>query len=353
MPASFAFIPSRVVTASCWRAGLATARAAAARATRATRAALAGVALAAAALGPAAGPAAADDWPSREITLINNFPPGSATELTARALARSIEKTLNATIVIKAVPGGAGQLGPAELARSKPDGYTMGLVGSSTYLTAPHMMDVPFRAWEAFDLIAQAAELRYGIGVRKDSPVRSVQDIIELSKQKRLTYSSTSPNNVLPLFQMAKLNGANLRWIVFAGGAESVLQAVGGHVDMTLQSATEMKPQIEAGNLRLIASTSAHRWPEYPDVPTLRELGFNYISIGPMGYAFPKGVDPKIRDRMEEAFRVALQDPEVLDTLRKLGVQPEFRTGADFYKYMKDMEPLFIQILTESGMKTR
>ncbi len=296
---------------------------------------------------------AASDWPRKEITLINNFPPGSATELTARAIARSLEKSLKATIIIKSIPGAAGQLGPAELARSAPDGYTMGLVGSSTYLTAPHMMDVPFKAWEAFDLIAQATELRYGIGVAKDSPIKSIEDMIARSKQKRLTYSSTSPNNVLPMFQLNKANGANLRWIVFAGGAESVLQAVGGHVDVTLQSATEMKPQLESGALRLLASSSPERWPQYKDVPTLRELGYNFISIGPMGYAFPRGVDPAIRDRMEKAYEVALKDPEVLDQLDKLGVAPSYRNGADFHKYMKEMEPLFIQIMTESGMKTR
>ena len=132
-----------------------------------------------------------------------------------------------------------------------------------------------------------------------------------------------------------------------------MLQAVGGHVDVTLQSATEMKPQIEAGNLRLLASASPTRWPEYPDVRTLREQGYNYISFGPMGYAFPRGVDPKIRARMEEAFAIAIKDPEVLDQLTKLGVAPSYRSGADFHKYMKEMEPLFIQILTESGMKTR
>ena len=81
--------------------------------------------------------------------------------------------------------------------------------------------------------------------------------------------------------------------------------------------------------------------------------GYDYISIGPMGYAFPRGVDPKIRDRMEQAFAIASKDPEVLDQLAKLGVAPSFRTGAAFHKYMKDMEPLFIQVLTESGMKTR
>lgn len=296
---------------------------------------------------------AADNWPQKEITLINNYPPGSATELTARAIARSVEKSLGTPVVIKAVPGGAGQLGPAELARSAPDGYTMGLVGSSSYLTAPHMVDLPFDAWKAFDLIAQIAELRYGIGVRKDSPIKSIDDLVKQSKEKRLTYSSTSPNNVLPLFQMAKLNDANLRWIVFSGGSESVLQAVGGHVDFTLQSATEMKPQIDSGALRMLASSSPERWPDYPDVPTLRELGYNYISFGPMGYAFPHGVDPKIRQKMQDAFEVAMKDPEVLDQLAKLGVAPSYRSGPDFYKYMKDMEPLFIEILTESGMKKR
>lgn len=143
-----------------------------------------------------------------------------------------------------------------------------------------------------------------GLGVRKDSPIKTIEDVIKLSKDKRLTYSSTSANNVLPMFQLAKLNGANLRWVVFNGGSEAVLQAVGGHVDMTLQSATEMEPQLDAGNLRLIDLARALGRPA-ERAATLRELGYDYISIGPMGYAFPRGVDPKIRDRMEQAFAIA------------------------------------------------
>jgi tripartite-type tricarboxylate transporter receptor subunit TctC len=306
-------------------------------------------------LGAAAAPvtAGADTWPSREITLINNFPPGAATDLTARILARSIEKQLGATVVVKNVPGGAGQLGPAELAASKPDGYTMGLVGTSTYLTAPHMMDVPFDAWKAFAPIAQASELRYGLAVPSTSPIKTVDDFIAASKKKRLTYSSTSPNNVVALFQLAKLTGANLRWVVFNGGNEAVLQAVGGHVDAVLQSATEMKPQIEAGKLRLLASASPARWAEYPEVKTLRELGYEASSPGPMGYAFPAGTDPKIRDRMEEAFKGALTDPEVQKQIQALGIVPEYRSGSDFIKYLRDLQQPLLVVLTESGMKTR
>lgn len=111
------------------------------------RALVAGLAVVGAGCGPVIA-GAQGNWPQKEITLINNFPPGSATELTARAFARSLEKTLGKPVVIKAVPGGAGQLGPAELARSAPDGYTMGLVGSSSYLTAPHMVELPFKPWK-------------------------------------------------------------------------------------------------------------------------------------------------------------------------------------------------------------
>lgn len=110
----------------------------------------------------------------------------------------------------------------AELARSAPDGYTMGLVGSSS---APHRAAHGGPAVQALGgLRPDRADRRAALWhrARKDSPIKSIDDIVKLSKQKRLTYSSTSPNNVLPMFQMAKLNGANLRWIVFSGGSESV-----------------------------------------------------------------------------------------------------------------------------------
>ncbi|MGE0152039.1 MAG: tripartite tricarboxylate transporter substrate binding protein [Reyranellaceae bacterium] len=295
-------------------------------------------------------PAFASKWPEREITLINGFAPGAATDLTARALAEVVARKLDATIIVKNVPGGAGTAGPAQLAASKPDGYTMGLVGSSSVVASPFLMDVPYKPWEAFEFIAQAAEFRYGLGVSAESPVKTLEDFIALGKTRQVTFGSTSPTNLTSMYKLRKLTGANLRWIVFKGGNESVMQAVGGHVDSVLASATEMKPQIDAGKLRLLASASDERWDEYPDVKTIREHGYDAATRGPVGYAFPAGVDPQIRDKMEKAFEEALQDKELQQRIRNLGVVPKFRTGKEYHALLKQMEPEIYDVLKENNM---
>lgn len=302
-----------------------------------------------AAVGTSAGQAQ-DKWPSREITLINSFPPGASTDLTARAVAQGAEKKLGATIIVKNVVGGAGTLGPAQLASAKPDGYTIGLVGSSSIATAPHTMDVPYKAFESFDFIAQVAELRYGIGVGSKSSIQSIDDLIAEGKKRRVTYASTSPINVVAMFQLAKATGANFRWVVFGGGNESVLQAVGGHVDAVIQTVTEMKPQMEAGTLRGLAAAGPVRWPEAPEMKTLREMGYEAISTAVFGYAFPAGVDPAIRARMEKAMLDALAEKDVQEQITKLGVVPSPATGQQFRDTLKKTETDSLPILQDAGM---
>ena len=249
------------------------------------------------------GPAIAQSskWPAREISLINPNAPGASTDLTARLIAQALEKRLNATVIVKNVVGGAGALGPTTLAQSTPDGHTFGLVAISSHIAVPNMMNVTYEPWKAFDIIGQVAALRYGIGARADGPIKSIEEMIAAGKQKQLTYASNNVTNVVAMFQLAKLTGAKLRWVVFPGGVESVTAAIGGHVDAVIQTVAEMRPQIEANKLRFLASAAEARWPDYPDVKTLREMGFNAVSNGPFGYAFPTGVDPAIKERMDKA----------------------------------------------------
>ena len=296
------------------------------------------------------GLARASGWPEREITLINGFAPGGATDLTSRAIAEVLGRKLGATIIVKNVPGGAGTLGPAQLAAAKPDGYTIGLIGSSSIVASPHLMNVPYRPWESFELIAQVAEFRYGLGVGADSPVRTLEDFIALGRSRQVTFASTSPTNLTSMYRLGKLTGANFRWIVFKGEVDSVAQAVGGHVDACLQSATGMIPQIEAGKLRLIASASDDRWTEYPDVKTIREHGFDAATRGPLGYAVPAGTDPAIRARLQNAIEASLADPELQQQFRNLGVVGKYRSGADFHALLKSMEPDIHEVLKENNL---
>ena len=299
-----------------------------------------------------AGPAIAQSakWPSREISLINPNAPGASTDLTARIIASALEKRLNATVIVKNVVGGAGALGPTTLAQSAPDGHTIGLVAISSHIAVPNMMNVTYDPWKAFDIIGQVAALRYGIGARADGPIKSIEDLIAQGKQKQLTYSSNNVTNVVAMFQLAKLTGAKLRWVVFPGGVESVTAAIGGHVDAVIQTVAEMRPQIEAGKLRLLASAAQARWPDYPDVKTLREMGYDAGSNGPFGYALPAGVDPAIKDRLEKALADVMKDETVTKQISNLGIEAIYRNGKDYGELLKKIEIELVPILKETGM---
>ena len=308
-----------------------------------------GVAAAASAV---AAPALAQSskWPAREITLINPNAPGASTDLTARILAQALEKRLGATVIVKNVVGGAGALGPTTLAQSAPDGHTFGLVAISSHVAVPNMMNVTYDPWKAFDVLGQVAALRYGIGARADGPIKSIEDLVAQGKQKQLTYSSNNVTNVVAMFQLAKLSGAKLRWVVFPGGVESVTAAIGGHVDAVIQTVAEMRPQIEAGKLRFLASAAEKRWPYYPDVKTLREMGFDAVSNGPFGYAYPTGVEPAIRDRMEKALADCMADEGVRKQIDNLGIEPIWRDGKAYAALLKKIEGELVPILKDTGM---
>lgn len=310
---------------------------------------LAGSALAAGA-GSHAARAQTAKWPSREITLINPNAPGASTDLTARLIAQALEKRLQATVIVKNVVGGAGALGPSTLAAAAPDGHTMGLVAISSHITVPNMMDVKYNPWEAFDVIGQVAALRYGVGVGINSPIKTIEELIATGKQRLVTYGSNNVTNVVAMFQLAKLTGAKFRWVVFSGGVESVAQAVGGHVDAVIQTVAEMRPQIDGGKLRFLAAAAPERWPDYPNVKTLRESGYEAVSNGPFGYAFPAGVDPAIRQRMEAALADVMADKGVQAQIANLGIVPIYRSGADYKAFLKKIEGELLPILAETGM---
>jgi tripartite-type tricarboxylate transporter receptor subunit TctC len=211
-------------------------------------------------------------------------------------------------------------------------------------------MNVAYEPWKAFDIIGQVAALRYGIGAKADGPIKSIEDLVNQGKQKQLTYASNNVTNVVAMFQLAKLSGAKLRWVVFPGGVESVTAAIGGHVDAVIQTVTEMRPQIEAGKLRFLASAAEARWPDYPDVKTLRELGYDAVSNGPFGYAFPAGVDPAIKERMDKALADVMKDESVTSQITKLGIQAVYRDGKEYGALLKKIEVELVPILKETGM---
>jgi tripartite-type tricarboxylate transporter receptor subunit TctC len=211
-------------------------------------------------------------------------------------------------------------------------------------------MEVKYNPWDGFDIIGQVAELRYGIGVGEGSSIKSIDDLVAEGKKRLVTYGSNNITNVVAMFQLAKITGARFRWVVFSGGLEAVSQCVGGHVDAVIQTVAEMRPQIDAGKLRFLAAAGPARWPDYPDVKTLKELGYNAMTRGPFGYAYPTGVDPAIKSRVDAALADCMKDKTVTDQIAKLGIEPVWRSGPDYKAYLKSIETDLMPILQETGM---
>jgi tripartite-type tricarboxylate transporter receptor subunit TctC len=289
-------------------------------------------------------------WPSREISLITGFGPGGGTDVVARALAAHMEKTLGVTVIVRNMPGAGGTLGPAAVARARPDGYTFGLVAASAILVAPLTMDTPYKPWESFDFLAGTSELRIGIPVGPSLPnVHTLEDLIAVGKRQRITFATTNPGSAVSFFDLARMTGADFAYVAFGSITEAATQVAGGHVD-TYTGTPEMIPLVRAGKLRMLASASVDRWPEFPEVPTLREQGYDTVTRQLIGFAAPAGTPPAIRERLSAALLDAAKDPAVQARQNGASIAPRPMTRDEYIAALREVQPGIEGALKAAGV---
>jgi tripartite-type tricarboxylate transporter receptor subunit TctC len=292
----------------------------------------------------------AQAWPARDITIIVAVGPGSSADAVARGVARVAARELHGSVQVKNVLGGAGLTGFAELAASKPDGYTFGLVNVGGLLVFPHIMKVPY-TWDSFSFLGGVAENYFGVGIAANSPIKTIEDLVAAAKTRRVTYSASAIMNGVAMIQLGNATGVKFQFVPASTQPEAVAQAVGGHVDVVLQTPPDLVPLIEGKQLRLLASATDYRWPNYPEVKTLKEMGYNAASVVPLGFACPAGVPQDIRTKLEKAITVAATDPELVATMRNLTIRPKTMTSAEFYDAIKSQTATVENILVAAGMK--
>ncbi|WP_159917314.1 tripartite tricarboxylate transporter substrate binding protein [Pantoea sp. 18069] len=278
-------------------------------------------------------PAAAQDaskYPEREVTMIINYGAGGNTDVAARAIGNAMEGLLNKPVVPNNRSGAQGTLGVSSLAKQRADGYTLGIVTFSTIAITPHLMNVDYTV-DNFDFIAGVARYRYGVAVRADSPYKTVQDLIDAArKDKGVFFGAPSAPNNIAMFELGRKSGGKFEQVSYKSGAETVSALLGGHVDVIVQNPSDIVPHVKAGKMRLLASASPMRWKELPDVPTLKEQGFDVEIDSWIGLAFPKGTPAAIRERMEKVAMTAAASAQLAPILETAGVDPAALTGAEY-----------------------
>jgi tripartite-type tricarboxylate transporter receptor subunit TctC len=289
-------------------------------------------------------------WPEHEISMMVGFGAGGASDLMCRAIAGHTGTRLKVPVVVRNQPGAGGTIAAARTAQAKPDGYTIGHIGTGALIGGPLTAPVPYKPREAFSFIACVAELRFGICVgRHLTGVTTLQDLVALSKTRRVTYCQTNPISAIAMFALTRLTGGEFEYIQFASIADGLAQVAGGHLDAVIGS-SEILGMVSSGDLRLLASAGVDRWPDFPAVPTLQELGYDAVTRTPSGFCLPAGTPEPIRARFEQAMLAAVQDKEVLAQFAQLGIKPLALDGAGFETLMHELEPGIESALRTAGM---
>lgn len=282
-------------------------------------------------------PALAADYPAKPITLVIPFMAGAGTDLTGRALATPAKKYLGQPVVCENIAGGGGTVGPTLVVKKAPDGYTIGITASNTININWHMRKMDFHPLEDVTHIIRVSGILNGIVVRADSRWKTLQEFIQYSKEnpQKVSYGSsgvgTPPH--LAMEELASVAGG-IQWIhiPYKGAADSSTALLGSHVDAVSGSSGGWAHLVDAGKFRLLATYAPFRSARYPQVPTLKEVGYEMAYASPLDIIGPRGIPKPVVRKLHDAFKSIIGEPDFQAALKKMDMFPIYLNSEDLQK---------------------
>jgi tripartite-type tricarboxylate transporter receptor subunit TctC len=263
------------------------------------------------------------DWPKRPIRVIVSAAPGSAGDDVVRLVLARISDRFHQQFVIDDRPTAGGTLAEQDLSRSAPNGYTIGLLSTSTHVIAKLFdPDLPYDEIKDFAPISLLGNSPYVLAVCPDLPVKSVAELVALAKKQRPVLSNaafgTTTLGYLASLLFAQRAGITLNQIPYRSSAQAVIDVVAGRVDMQFSTLPPAVPLIREGKLRALATTGAQRFPTLPDVPTLAESGLTSFDVALwLGMAAPAGTPPNIVAKLSSELNAVLTTPDVCEAMMR------------------------------------
>ncbi len=292
---------------------------------------------------PTAVPAATYPQKGKIITYFVPFGTGGSADIGSRVVAPVIEKTLGTTIEVINKPGASAQIGLTELARAKPDGYTIGAVNTTSF---PLVYLDPDRkaafGRKDLQLIASRAEEPVGWVVKADSQYKTLQDVVDAEKAKPGTVKfgtssiGAGPHFTLLMFQ--HMTGLQFDVVPFDNKGQLRASLLGRHLDVEVGTAGDLVPGVKSGDTRGLAVFTTSEYKFMPGVATARAQGFDLVLGAHHGVGAPAGVSQEVVNAWREAIKKALDDPTVRQKYDELGMLPTYLDTATFEKLVADLE---------------
>ena len=293
------------------------------------------------------------DFPTKSVNLVVTFAPGGTLDTASRILAAKAEKFLGQPVIVSNVGGGGGSVALAQVATKKPDGYTITSCTSTGLIRIPQLRPVPYGP-DDFIPVMHYASVQSGVVVKSDSPFKTFKDLIEFARKNpgKVTYATSgagSPMHIAMEF-VAMKEGIKWTHVPQTGGAPGLAAVLGGHVT-AMSDSTEWLPHVKEGSLRLLATHGEKRMKIFPNVPTFRDLGYDFINETVFMIAAPKGTPTAVINRLDDSFHKAMDDPQFVQTIANIEFAVSYRNSADTKKYLDDAYARFGEMIQKLGIK--
>jgi tripartite-type tricarboxylate transporter receptor subunit TctC len=280
--------------------------------------------------------ARAQAYPSQTIRVMHGYDAGSNPDTIARHLSGPLTEILGQQIVVEPRPGAAERLAASQIARMKPDGYTLYLMTGGQAVVSATDRSLSYDLLKDFDFISIVTRFPFVLTVAPDSRFKTVQAYFDEAKKEpgKITYGTSGVGSTLHMAMelILEKTGTKMVHVPYKGGIGAPYNdLVGGRLDMNVATFSGAQPLLKTDKLRALAVTSKERHPRFTDVPTIAEtLVPDYDVVSWLGFTSPAGLPPAIRDRLYEAFKQAMARPEVKSKLEELGNDTRVTSPAEF-----------------------
>ena len=298
---------------------------------------------------------ASGDYPNRPIQLIVGWTAGASEDLRFRALATKMEEVLGQPVIVVNKPGAAAVVSMSLIAKAKPDGYTIGNANSGAIVFVPQMQKVEYNPLTDFTFIAGTCNQPFALVVRSDAPWKTLGELIDYIKKnpgkvKFGTYGTGGGLHVY-LEVLGKKLGLDWSHIPFKGDQPNITALLGGHVPV-IGASSAFIPHARAGKLRPLAIAGDNRVRAFPDIPTLKECGFDFDFrwTEGLGFSGPKGLPPEIVAKLENVIKQAVESPAFKQVMEQLENEAKYRDSWTFTQLFHELYPRVGKMIEQAGM---
>jgi tripartite-type tricarboxylate transporter receptor subunit TctC len=291
------------------------------------------------------------EYPDRPVTIIVGNEAGGTADIITRALAVGSEKQLGKAIIVENKGGGGGAVALGALVSGKSDGYALCAVPNDALINTPLMQKVPFKPLKSFTpIIGHSASENTALLVKSDAPWASFKEFMEYAKKNpgKIKYSSAGVGTGMHTAMEYVAHQDGIKWVhvPYKGTAPARTALLGGHVD-ACSSGVDWQPFVQSGQLRVLVTHGRKRLSNFPNVPTMKELGYDFVSDTIHGIVGPAGLPPDVIKKLEITFTKGIETSEFKMTQEKLSLTPVYYDSKEFDRHLKEhwikMQKIFIE----------